>query len=476
MLITCILLYLAVSIAIGLYAARRVQGARDFAVAGKRFGSVIVTATVFATWFGAETVLGIPATFLKDGLRGLVADPFAAMGCLVLVGLVFARAFYRLDVLTLGDYFRSRFDRPTELVLSLCIAFSYLGWIAAQFVAIGLAFNVLSHGAIDTRTGIVIGAVAVLAYTIRGGMWSVALTDFFQAIVVIGGMIYVAWIVSDLAGGAGRVVDVLATSERMAFFPEPDARSILAWISAALVVLFGSIPQQDVLQRVMSAKDEGVAVRASILGGLLYFAVASLPIFLVGAATLIDAPLVERLIKDDYQLILPTLILERTPLAVQVLFFGALLSAILSTAGGALLAPSVVLAENVVRPVMERIGAGTLDDARVLKTMRTSVLLLGLAVTGWALTSKASIYQLVNESGKVVLVSAFVPLAAGLFWRRATARGAHVSIGAGLALWIALETLAPEAIVPPALAGLAAGMAGMVLGSFLSPGSPSTRG
>jgi Na+/proline symporter len=313
----------------------------------------------------------------------------------------------------------------------------------------------------------VIGAVAVLIYTIRGGMWSVALTDFFQAIVIIGGMIYVAWIVSDLAGGAGRVIDVLATSERMAILPEPDARSILAWISAALIVLFGSIPQQDVLQRVMSAKDEGVAVRASILGGLLYFAVASLPIFLVGAATLIDAPLVERLIKDDYQLILPTLILERTPLAVQVLFFGALLSAILSTAGGALLAPSVVLAENVVRPVMERIGAGTLDDARILKTMRSSVLLLGLAVTAWALASKASIYQLVNESGKVVLVSAFVPLAAGLFWKRATARGAHVSIGAGLVTWIALEALAPEAIVPPVLAGLLAGVAGMVLGSWM---------
>jgi len=468
MLIACILLYLAVSIAIGLYAARRVHGARDFAVAGKRFGTVIVTATVFATWFGAETVLGIPATFLKDGLRGLVADPFAAMGCLVLVGLVFARAFYRLDVLTLGDYFRRRFDRPTELVLSLCIAFSYLGWIAAQFVAIGLAFNVLSHGAIDTRTGIVIGAAAVLIYTIRGGMWSVALTDFFQAIVIIGGMIYVAWVVSDLAGGAGRVVDALATSERMVFLPDPDARSILAWISAALIVLFGSIPQQDVLQRVMSAKDEGVAVRASILGGVLYFIVASLPIFLVGAATLIDAPLVERLIKDDYQLILPTLILERTPLAVQVLFFGALLSAILSTAGGALLAPAVMLAENVVRPVMERSGAGPLDDARLLKTMRVSVLLLGLAVLAMALTSKMSIYQLVNESGKVVLVSAFVPLAAGFFWKRATARGAHFSIGAGLVTWIALEALAPEALVPPALAGLLASALGVVVGSFAS--------
>ena len=335
-------------------------------------------------------------------------------------------------------------------------------------MALGLAFNVLSGGAIDTRTGLVIGATVVLLYTMAGGMWSVALTDFLQAVVIIIGMAYVAWIVAELAGGAGRVVESVAATDKLRFLPEPDARSILAWISAGLIVLFGSIPQQDVLQRVMSARNESIAARASILGGFLYFAIATIPIFLVSAAVLIDPPMVERLIQEDYQLILPTLILERTPLAVQVMFFGALLSAILSTAGGALLAPSVALAENVVRPWVERrskaTGAAGMDDAALLRTMRFTVLAIGLAVIVMALTSKLSIYQLVNESGKVVLVSAFVPLAAGLFWARAGARGAHVSIAAGLATWIAMEVLAPDALVPPVLAGLLASVAGMVIG------------
>jgi SSS family transporter len=464
MLVGLILLYLAASLAVGLYAATRVRGARDYAVAGKRFGTPVVMATVFATWFGAETVLGIPATFLKEGLRGLVADPFAAVACLVLVGLVFARRFYRLDLLSLGDYFRTRYDRATELVLSLAIAFSYVGWIAAQLVALGLAFSVLSGGAIDTRTGIVTGAAIVLIYTMAGGMWSVALTDFLQAAMIIAGMLYVAWIVADLAGGAGRVVESIAASDRLRFLPEADAKSVLAWITAALVVMLGSIPQQDVLQRVMSAKTEAIAARASILGGLLYFAIAAIPIFLVAAAALIDAPMVERLIGQDSQLILPTLILERTPLAVQVLFFGALISAILSTAGGALLAPSVVLAENVIRPI-----AKPKDDRALLRMMRLTVAGLAIGVTVMALTSKLSIYQLVNESGKVVLVSAFVPLAAGLFWPRASARGAHASIAAGLATWIALEWMAPGATVPPALAGLLMGIAGMFAGSLIRP-------
>ncbi len=470
MLVGFIVLYLAVSLGIGLYAATRVRGAADYAVAGKRFSTPVATATVFATWFGAETVLGIPATFMKEGLRGLVADPFAAVACLVLVGLVFARPLYRLNLITLGDYFRARYDRRAEVVLSLCIAFSYLGWIAAQLVALGLVFSVLSGGAIDTPTGIVIGAAIVLVYTAAGGMWSVALTDFFQAVVIVAGLAYVAWIVADAAGGTARVIDAAAGGDRFRLLPEPEARPILAWVNAALIVALGSVPQQDVLQRVMSAKDEKTAVRASIAGALLYFAIAAIPIFLVAAAALIDVPMVERLIGEDYQRILPTLILERMPLAVQVLFFGALVSAILSTAGGALLAPAVALAENVIRPL-----AAPRDDAAFLRLMRLTVAGLAVAVTAMALTSKLSIYQLVNESGKVVLVSSFVPLAAGLFWPRATARGAHWSIAAGLATWIALEAALPEGLVPPALAGLAAAILGMAAGSlatFRRPTAP----
>jgi SSS family transporter len=464
MLVWLIVLYLAASIAVGLYAATRVRDAEDYAVAGRRFATPIVAATVFATWFGAETVLGIPATFFKEGLRGIVADPFAAVACLVLIALVFARPLFRLDVLTLGDYFRSRFDRPSEVLLTLCIAFSYIGWIAAQFVALGLAFSLVSAGAIDARTGIVIGAAIVLAYTMAGGMWSVALTDFLQAGVIVAGMVWVAWLLADMAGGAARVVDSAVAAGRMAFLPQADPRSILGWITAALLVVFGSVPQQDVLQRIRASRDEATAVRATLVGAAVYLVIAAIPVFLVSAAALIDPPMVARLIGEDPQLILPTLILERTPLAAQVMFFGALVSAILSTAGGALLAPAVTLAENVIRPIVK-----PRDDRALLLTMRLTVVALALAVLAMALTSRLSIYQLVNESGKVVLVSAFVPLAAGLFWKRASARGAHLAIGGGLATWIALELASPEGVVPPALAGLLASALGMVAGTLLAP-------
>src|SRR5262249_30352413 len=158
---------------------------------------------------------------------------------------------------------------------------------------LGLAFEVLSGGAIALHTGVVVGAVLVIAYTTAGGMWSVALTDFFQAAVIIAGMVYVAFVVAGLAGGPGVVLAAAAQAAAMRFLPEADAASVLAWISSALVIVLGSVPQQDVLQRVKSARGERQAVIGSAAGGVLYFAIAFVPIFLACAALVVDPALVK---------------------------------------------------------------------------------------------------------------------------------------------------------------------------------------
>ncbi len=121
MLVWFVVVYLLLSVGIGLYAATRVHNTKDFVVAGRHLPLPVVTATVFATWFGAETVLGISATFVKDGLGGVVADPFGSSLCLILAGLFFARRLYRLNLLTIGDYYRLRFNRTIEIVCSLAI-------------------------------------------------------------------------------------------------------------------------------------------------------------------------------------------------------------------------------------------------------------------------------------------------------------------------------------------------------------------
>jgi solute:Na+ symporter, SSS family len=465
-LVWFVVLYLAVSVGIGLWAARRVHNSKDYLVAGRSLPLYMSVATVFATWFGAETVLAVSSTYLKEGLRGVVADPFGFSLCLILVGIFFARAFYRMDLLTIGDFYRKRYGHAAELVTSLCITISYLGWTSAQMIALGLVFNALSGGAISMTVGIMLGAGCVLVYTLFGGMWSVAFTDLFQTVIIVVGMLYLAWLLADMAGGAGAVIAHASAAGKFAFWPALEAREMLAFLAAFLTAAVGGIPQQDVFQRVTSAKDEQTAVRGAITGGALYFVFAFVPIFLAYSAFLIAPEMVKPLLEADgnrFQEILPTLILERTPLFAQVMFFGALLSAILSTASGALLAPTALFTENVLKRLYPHMG-----DRQFLLTLRLVLVIFTFAVVTFALASDASIYQMVQNTYKVTLVSCIVPLTAGIFWARATAQGALLSISLGLLSWIGMEIFAPDGLWPPQLVGLAFSIAGMIGGSYAS--------
>ena len=462
MLLTFVILYLVLSIAIGIVAALRVHNARDFVLAGRTLPLYVVTAMVCATWFGSETVLGISSTFIKEGLRGIVADPFGSSLCLVLVGLFFAAKLYRMDLLTIGDYYRIRYDATAELLTSLCIVVSYLGWLSAQIVVIGLVFNVVTGGAVSMGAGIVIGAAVVLIYTLWGGMYSVAWTNFVQMIIIVVGLLYIFVLIADKAGGVGTVVSHAHAAGKLEFWPKLEARDVLAFVGAGVTLMLGSIPQQDVFQRVTSARSERVAVAGSVLGGVFYFLLAFIPIFLAYSASLIDPGMVAGLIDKDHQQILPTLIIGHTPLAAQILFFGALLSAVMSTASATLLAPSVTFTENVLKKLLRR----ELDDREFLRAMRMVVATFAVGVTVFALNSDSTIYEMVVGAYKVTLVAAFVPLAAGLYWRRATAQGALAAIVGGLVTWITLEIVAPEGLFPPQLAGLVASIAGMLLGSL----------
>jgi SSS family transporter len=464
MLIAFVVLYLVASIAIGLWAARRVHNSRDYVVAGRSLPLYMSFALVFATWFGAETVLGVSATFLQDGMGGIVADPFGFSFCLVLIALFFARAFYRLNLLTIGDFYRKRYNKPVEVATSVCITLSYLGWTSAQFTALGFVFHALSGGAIPLGWGIALGAGAVLVYTLFGGMFSIAYTDLFQTAIIIVGLLYLAFLLGGMAGGFDAVVLHAAQAEKFHFWPQPELREVLAFVAAFLTAALGSIPQQDVFQRVTAAKDADTAVRGTMIGGIVYFCMAFVPIFLAYSALLIDPQMVGPLAAGDAnqsQLILPKLILGHTPLFAQVMFFGALLSAIMSSASGALLAPTSLFTENVLRPFLPH-----MSDRQFLLTLRLVLVIFALAVLVFALESDASIYQMVQNAYKVTLVSAFAPLVLGLFWKRATTAGALLSVVLGLVTWLLLEAVAPEALVPPQLVGLAASFLGMVVGSL----------
>lgn len=464
MLMTFIVLYLLVSIGIGVYAATRVHNTADYAVAGRSLPLAVVIATTFATWFGSETVLGVSARFVSGNLGAVVEDPFGASMCLILVGLFFAFKLYQRNLITIGDYYRQRFGRGIEVACSAIIIFSYLGWVAAQITALGLVFNLLTQGAVSMPMGMVIGTAVVLIYTIYGGMWSVALTDFVQMIVIALGLIAIAWFAADLAGGAGKVVDYAVKEGKFQFFPsDGDPKTWMFFFAAAITMMLGSIPQQDVFQRVMSSKDAKTAVRGPVIGGTLYFLFALIPMFVVTAAVLVMPEAAQALLKDDPQKVLPTLVMEKMPLVLQVAFFGALLSAIMSTASATLLAPSTTFVENILRNIKPG-----MSDAATLKAMRISVLVFTACVLTYAITMQGtSIYDMVSGAYQVPLVGAFVPLVCGLYWKRATTQGAIASVVLGLGTWVLFMATSLGEAFPQQLAGVLAAFGGMVVGSLM---------
>lgn len=468
MLLAFVVLYLLISVAVGLWAATRVHNARDYIVAGRNLPFVVVLAMVFATWFGSETVLGISATFLEKGLVGLASDPLGASLCLVLFGLIFARPLYRMNLLTLGDFFRRRFSPTVEIILSLCIVISYLGWVGAQFTALGVVFNVLSDGAIAQSTGVLIGAGVVLLYTVFGGMWSVAWTTFIQMILIVVGLLLVAFYAGEKAGGFTAVIEHAHAAGKLEWFPpRSDPQAVLGWIAALVTMALGSIPQQDVFQRVNSSKNEFVAVWGTTLGGVAYFLFAAVPLFIAYSATIIDPETTARLLKEDAQLILPTLVTVEMPLWLQIVFFGALLAVIMSTASGTLLAPSVTFTENVVKSL-----APGMSDRKLLTATRWTVVGFALLVTLYALSTNDSIHKMVENAYRVTLAGAFVPLLFGVFWRRATNFGAMMAIIAGLGIWLFATFALPEMVVEPQVIGMVAAAVAMVLGSLFGPKSP----
>ena len=462
MLLTLVIFYLLITIAIGLWAAKRVKTTADFAIAGRRLPLVMIVTTTFATWFGAETVMGIPAKFVQSGLNGVVEDPFGAGSCLILVGIFFAAKLYRMSLLTISDYYRERYGRGIEVVCSFIIILSYLGWVSAQVTALGLVFNLLSGGAISVPVGMVLGTASILAYTLFGGMWSVAVTDFIQMIILVTGLAVIAWFAAGLAGGADKVLALARSQDMFRFLPEPSFKDIAFFIAAAMTMMLGSIPQQDVFQRVMSARDESAATKGPVIGGLAYILFAFVPMFIVTSALIIMPDSAAALIKQDPQRVIPTLVMEKMPFVMQVVFFGALLSALKSTASATLLAPSVTFVENIWRQWHPR-GS----DQQELRAMRVAVLLFSICVCSYAIVLQGTpIYDMVSGAYQVTLVGAFVPLVFGLYWPRATTQGAVFAIVLGITGWLMLLLTPAGEAFPAQLAGFGMSVLGMLIGSL----------
>jgi len=421
-------------------------------LAGRSLPLGLSSAALFAIWFGSETVFGASAEFLKGGLYSVIEDPFGGALCLLLFGLFFARKLYNMNLLTLGDFFEVRFGKRTELIASFFLAPPYAGYIAAQLVAMGLILNIITG--LPVWQGVIIAASIVTCYTFIGGMWAISITDFFQSIVIIIGLLVLAFTLGQKAGGINNLINEVPDGT-FRFLPKPEFKEVLVYLSAWSVLGLGSLPSQDIFQRVMSSGSVKVAVRSCFIGAGLYLTIAMLPLFI----SLCVKHLYPGFSDGDTQLALPKMVLAHTNIFVQILFFGSLLSAIMSTTSSAMLAPAAIFSENLIRPLAK----DKLSDKQLLLVTRLCVLGFSAIATVMACL-RSNIYHLVGESSILSLVTLFASLTLGLYWKKANSTGAFLSMIFGILTWIFFEIYETEwpSLLPATLVSFLA----MILGSL----------
>jgi SSS family solute:Na+ symporter len=452
-----ILVYVAVMVFVGMYAARKVKNSEDYVLAGRSLPFYMALAVVFATWFGSESILGAGTKFAEGGFSNVIEDPFGAALCLIIAGLFFNRKLYNLNFLTIGDYFKNRYNTIIGVFLSVAIIISYFGWVAAQFLALGLVISTVIPG-LSLTWAILLASCIVMLYTFFGGMYSVAWLDTIQSSVIVIGLGAIFIYALSKIGGVGEFI-AQTPPEFWNITPQLSG-SLTEWlifITALMTIGFGSIPQQDIYQRAMSAKSATVSMWASVVGGLLYFSIVLIPLFIAGIARILYP---ETLASDPQNLIL-TLVGDHTPIILQILFFGALISAIISTASGALLAPGTLLAENVIKPFFSDIS-----DKFRLHIIRFAVILIAFGGIALALKEDARIYELVSSAYSVTLVAGFIPLAVGLYSTKANSFGAFISILLGISSWQYWNHFAGSEI-PGTLVGFLMSLIGMIIGTLI---------
>jgi len=422
LVLACLFLYILAQLVIAFWYSRRSRNETDYLVAGRSLGPWMATFSVFATWYGAETCIGAAGEAYAHGLSGVIADPFGYSIGIVLVGLFFAAALWKRGLLTLADLFRGRYGLGvTRLAAIIMIPGSVL-WAAAQVRAFGQVLASASE--LSLLFTITLAAAGVIAYTTLGGMWSNAVLDLVQGIVLLIG---VTMLFAVFVGLGGLEVLAALPRERMDFLHERRPWSALETLA---IPVFSTLAAQELAARVLSARSAKLAAATTAGAGLLYLAMGLIPVAIgLGAPALLGGEV-------HHEQVLAEFAQARLPLPLYILFLGALVSAILSTLSGALLVAASLAAHNVVLPLKPG-----LNDAQKLFANRAAVVLFGVIAWGIALASD-SVYGLVQEAGGMGSSGILVIMLFSLYRTHlGGARSAYAALIAGTGVYLAAKHL-----------------------------------
>ncbi|MEC8253224.1 MAG: sodium:solute symporter, partial [Planctomycetota bacterium] len=384
------------------------------------------------------------------GLSWNAPEPFAYGACLVLTGLFFAAKLWRLRITTMADFLRGRFGPSSERLAAILLLPSSLLWAAAQIRAFGQVVAANADGAVSVEAAIGVAAGIAIIYTVAGGLLADVYTDVVQSAALLVGIAALAiavWCNLPAPDAAAAAAGSLA--------PSLPTASWLGQLEQWAIPICGSVVAQEVISRALAGRSASVARNAAIAGGLAYIAVGAIPLTLGALGPRLLPGL------QDPESVLPELSRELLPDALNLLFAGALISAILSTVDSCLLVASSLVARNLT-PRTSALDA-PMDRLRVARWA-----VVGGGLIAYALAnSDCNVADLVEEASGFGSAGMFVLACAGLYGTRGRSLAANATLITGLVVWIIGRHIAPAAVPHPYLMSLAAAAGAFVLGCAL---------
>ena len=423
-------IYLLAMIAVGIVVSKRAGSQDDFIVAGRKLPLWLCVPTIVASWFGAGTMLGAAGTGYAGGLLASIATPFGTSLTLILIGFFFVRTLRRMKLLTVADFFENRFGHVSAMIAAVALVLSIIGWIGGLMVAFGYVFQTMTG--IPMEIGILAGGVIVVAYTAIGGMWAVAVTDFFQILIIAIGLVVLLVVVLVNVGGWGVIAPQLPEHTFRLVPLEYDAGIWLNYVRLWVIFGVADLASQSLMQRVFAADSDRTAQNAFYLAGVGHLLIGLIPVFL-GIIAIVTMPGL-----DDPQTIVPTMAVEYLhPIAIAI-FVGAILAAIMSSADSALLAAASLIGINLAPAIK-----GDISSNQKLKVTRIAIPIIGIVATYVALEVQL-ILELMIDANSFLLAGVVGPYIAGIWWAKANRTGALSAMAAGFSAWILSEWMYPE--------------------------------
>ncbi|MEW5917638.1 MAG: sodium:solute symporter family protein [Gemmatimonadota bacterium] len=411
--LAAVLVYLLLQFGIGVYISRRIKNEADYLVAGRSLGVLLATFSIFATWFGAETMVGSSGTAYRDGLTLANAEPFGYGLCLILGGLIFAVPLWRRQMTTLADLYRQRYSVLVERVAAVILIPGSILWSAAQIRAFGHVLST-SASALEVNTAIAIAAGLTIGYTMFGGLLADAVTDLLQGVLLVVGLLIVMVATITLLGGVDQAVSAVSQSGRVSLHGE--GTSLLDTMEEWAIPVLGSLVTTEIVGRIIATRSAEVAKRASLFAGLLYISVGLIPVF-IGVVGYRLIPTM-----DDSEQLMAVVARTTLPTVGYAIFAGALTSAILSTVNSTLLIASGLLEHNLIVPTL-----GITSERVKVVVARSGVAVFGIIAYVLALRSEG-VFVLVEQASAFGSAGALVTITFGLFTSFGGARAALLTL------------------------------------------------